>query len=451
MSNSGAPSSGSLIRFFQRRGIYYGYPVLFAGTVGVIMSVPGQTMGISVYTEALSHSLGVTRTGLSMAYMFGTLGSALLLPFVGRLLDSLGSRVVGVLASFGLALWLLLLSHGPVFAMTISHWTHASAAQAGGLVAFLGFLGIRHFGQGELTIASRTMMGRWFERRRGLMLGISGLFVAFGFGVAPLVLHRLILRYSWQHSLWILSGAAAATGVFAWITFRKSPESCGLILDGRLPDSGNATAAVAQEPCYTAQQAKRTFVFWAFNIGMAAQAMLFTAIIFHMQRIAELNHMTAARAFSVFLPVAVVSTAADLLGGAASDRIPLKYLLTAMQLGICFGLIGVHYYHTDTGYALTAIGFGMGNGLFSLLTGTAWPKLFGREHLGAIAGANMSWIVAGSALGPYIFSLGASATGSYQAILLFSLVLPFTVLVGSFFAEAPPRIPAPRGTESARP
>lgn len=424
----------------DRRGLYYGWVVLFAGTVGIIMSVPGQTMGVSVYTDPLLQSLGVTRMSLSLAYMFGTLGSAFLLPFVGRLLDSVGSRAVAVIASLGLALWLLLLAASPSITHTLVAFTHMPAQWIGTFVAFLGFLGIRHFGQGELTIASRTMMGRWFEKRRGLMLGISGFFVAFGFGVAPLVLNRLIVHFTWQRSLIFLSAASSLTALFAWITFRQSPEACGLKIDGggvlKDPTSG---LIVEELESYTAAQAKRTLTFWAFNLGMSAPALLFTAVTFHMEDIARLNHMTITRAFSVFLPVAFISTAAELSGGFLSDRIPLKYLLAVMQLGISFALIGIHFYGTTLGFALTALGFGIANGLFSLLAAAAWPKLFGRKHLGAIAGINMSWIVAGSAVGPYIFSLGNSLTGSYQAILYICLIIPLGVFACSFFANQPTR------------
>jgi OFA family oxalate/formate antiporter-like MFS transporter len=329
-----------LLRVTERRGIYYGWVVLLAGTVGIIMSVPGQTMGVSIYTDSLLSSLHLTRVELSMAYMLGTFGSAMLLPFVGRLLDSVGSRVVAVVAAVGLAFWLLFLSASPSISRALSSATHLSAEWSGALVAFVGFLGIRHFGQGELTIASRTMMGRWFERRRGLVLGISGLFVAFGFGVAPLVLNRLILRFGWQRSLTVLAAGSCITAVFAWITFRKSPEACGLVIDGKKSQiAAKDNAEDKQQYSFTAQQAKKTITFWAFNLGMAAQAMLFTAITFHMERIAQLNHMSNAKAFSVFLPVAIVSTSADLLGGVISDWIPLKYLLAVMQLGICIGLL----------------------------------------------------------------------------------------------------------------
>jgi OFA family oxalate/formate antiporter-like MFS transporter len=429
----------SLILRLQHRGFYYGWIVAIAGTAGVVMSVPGQTMGVSVYTNHLLQSLPVDRVQLSLAYMLGTLASAVLLPVVGRLLDRFGARRMGAAAATCMALALVYLASGPRLLHFLVRRTGVSAQWLAFALLFLGFLGIRHFGQGQLTVISRTMIGRWFERRRGLVFGISGLFVAFGFGVTPMVLNHLIMQVGWQSSLLVLAGILLTMALFAWITFRNSPEECGLRIDGL--DAGTVTAGqgLHPEPEYTSREAARTLAFWIFNCGFMWQAMMTSAVTFHMGRMAELDGMTAAHAFSVFLPVAAVSTTCDLVCGALSDRVPLKYLLAFMQFGLCLGLAGLDRYGSRAGFALAAVGLGIGNGLYSLLTGAAWPKLFGRRHLGAIAGLSMGWIVAASALGPYLFSVSLARSGSFHQALEFSMLLPGAVFAAAFFANPPRR------------
>lgn len=52
---------GSNWPFAPRRWpVFYGRTVLAAGTLGVLMSVPGQTMGVSVFTEPLLEALAMT-------------------------------------------------------------------------------------------------------------------------------------------------------------------------------------------------------------------------------------------------------------------------------------------------------------------------------------------------------------------------------------------------------
>lgn len=424
----------------HKKGFYYGYVVLAAGTLGVVASVPGQTMGVSVFTEHIIKALKIDRTQLSMMYMFGTLTSSFLLPYAGRLLDKLGSRIVGVAATLGLGLFLSLLATSPALARALSSLAGTDYVWAALLMAYVSFLGIRHFGQGQLTMASRTMMGRWFEKRRGLMLGISGTFVAFAFGVSPLVLTWLIETYNWQNALYVLTGASLIMAAVFALLFRRSPEHCGLAVDGGLVADENSKNTFPElKSSYTAGQAKRSLAFWVFNMGMVSQATIITAVTFHMSHLGKLAGLTSVKAYSVFLPVSVLATATELMAGYLSDRLPLKYLLAVMQAALALALLGLQFYGTTWGFALAALGFGISGGHFALLMGAAWPKLFGRLHLGAITGVVTACMVAGSALGPYLFSLGQSFAGDYSGAIYVSMAIPASVFAASFFANNPRR------------
>lgn len=96
--------------------VFYGWPILASGSLGLLMSVPGQTMGLSVFTDSLLEALGLTRSQLSAAYMFGTIGSACLLPWAGRLCDRFGTRSAAVVSSVWLAVVLVILSRSDLLA-----------------------------------------------------------------------------------------------------------------------------------------------------------------------------------------------------------------------------------------------------------------------------------------------------------------------------------------------
>jgi predicted MFS family arabinose efflux permease len=55
--------------------------------------------------------------------------------------------------------------------------------------------------------------------------------------------------------------------------------------------------------------------------------------------------------------------------------------------------------------------------------------LFGRRHLGAISGTQMSAMVIGSAIGPALFALVKSTTGGYEPALWISATVPAAGLV----------------------
>ena len=82
-----------------RAGFYYGWVVLAAGTIGAIASAPGQTAGVSIFTDHLSDSTGLTRLQLSIAYLIGTASSSFMLPKGGVAVDRYGARVVAFAAT----------------------------------------------------------------------------------------------------------------------------------------------------------------------------------------------------------------------------------------------------------------------------------------------------------------------------------------------------------------
>ena len=90
--------------------LFYGWVILFASVVGVLASAPGQTMGVSTFTDYLIENIKISRNQISTAYMIGTICSSLLLTWAGRQYDRFGARWTAIGASLLLAAVLLLLS-----------------------------------------------------------------------------------------------------------------------------------------------------------------------------------------------------------------------------------------------------------------------------------------------------------------------------------------------------
>ena len=81
---------------------------MLVSTLGFLSSVPGQTMGMAVFSDTLIEHLGLSRTELSTAYLFGTVGSALCLTRAGRWYDRYGARVMLVGSALGLETTLIM-------------------------------------------------------------------------------------------------------------------------------------------------------------------------------------------------------------------------------------------------------------------------------------------------------------------------------------------------------
>ena len=165
---------------------FYGWVIVVACTVGIVASIPGQTMGVSVFTDYLISALDLSRLDLSSAYFYGTFTSSLFLPVAGRLYDRWGARSMVVLSSLGLGLSLFYLSQCD----RIAHWLAAyfpnteNASLFSMIVISWGFCCVRFWGQGVLTMISRVTLSKWFHELRGLASGLSGAVTVAAFASA---------------------------------------------------------------------------------------------------------------------------------------------------------------------------------------------------------------------------------------------------------------------------
>ncbi len=431
---------------------FYGWVVLAASTLGIVMSVPGQTMGVSVFADHLLAATGLSRLELSNAYLVGTIASGLALPWGGSLVDRLGVRRMIVISSFGLAAMLVFLAHGDALVRALAPLLPAVAAPLVAMTVFaIGFTGLRFTGQGMLTLTSRTMVGRWFEKKRGLVAAISGPFVSFSFAGAPLLLSWWIARAGWRGA-WLEMAVVVAVvmGGLGWLLFRETPEECGLHVDGAptgpdahelepsTPEDADRAASTDQGD-FTRPEALRTAAFWLVTFAIGSQAMVGTGITFHIVDLGAEMGLAERQAVSIFLPIAVVSAIVGFLAGAAVDRYPIRRLIMVMMAAQTVMFAAMAHF-AEPGWRVAAtLGWGVASGFYGPLTVAAIPNFFGRTHLGAIQGAMMSAIVIASALGPSALAALRDAFDSYVPGLYLMVALPAIVFVGAPLTPDPAR------------
>lgn len=399
----------------RRSPVFYGWVIWLLSTLGFLMSVPGQTMGMAVFTDPLIDALALTRTQLSTAYFFGTLSSAFLLPRGGRWFDQLGARALIVGSSLVLGLALVFISSIDLLARPLAWLTGFALGWFTFPLILLGYFGVRFTGQGLLTSASRNVLVLWFERRRGLVSGLRGIFVSLGFSLSPLLLAFMIDAQGWRGALWTL---AAVVGVLfalvALLLLRDTPESCGMRPDGVALDEPDDPDRF-ETPDLTRHQAAREPVFWLYAFALAMHALFVTAITFHIVSVFDEVGRDRNEALGYFFPAAMVSTSTNLLVSWLADRHRLQPFLVMMLAAFLLGTIGLLNLQHRWGFWLLVAGLGSGGGLWGMLSNLAFVRFFGRRHLGEISGLNTSITVFASAVGPLLFSLGLDLFGSYQS------------------------------------
>lgn len=395
---------------------FYGYVVLIVGSIGVLASIPGQTVGVSVFTDPVKDALGLTRNQFSNAYMFGTLLSAFFVARAGVLFDRFGARYVAFFSALFLGVSLLLCSKSVLISESIKALFNIEKTWIVPFVVItLLFFAIRFFGQGVLTMSSRNMIMMWFDKNRGKINAISSITVSLGFSSAPLFINYLIDGYGWQMSWQILAFCLFIFSFCIIQFYRNSPEDFGLKPDGN-SKYAKTSKEITVERHFTLKEAKKTRAFWMIGLTLAFNSFFITGFTFHVVSIFTSHEYSKTEAIAVFLPISIIAIIVSTLGNVLSDYFHHKIYLYIMLLSGVLASLGLYFLGNSFGIYLLIVGLGVFGGLFAVVNAVTWPRYFGRQHLGAITGKIMSFLVIASAIAPSLFSYCYTVLGSYSNI-----------------------------------
>jgi sugar phosphate permease len=423
---------------------FYGWIILPAAILGTLASIPGQTVGVSVFTDFLLAVHSISRSGISLAYLIGTISSAFLLSFAGRVYDRLGARRMGVPVVLFLALTLMFLSFSDHIASKAARVTALPETVVSFIVLAFGFFLVRFFGQGNLTMLSRNMTMKWFDRRRGLANAFLGISVSLGFSAAPGLIDRVITSAGWRETWRMMALGLAFFAVFVFFIFRDDPRDMGQKADGGVGGTKRkAHPFVARlkpvkslpDRDFTLQEARRRPEFWLVALTIALSALLITAATFHVVSIFGQAGISRSRAVALFFPASLVAVASQFIGSTLSDYVGER-LFALIQLVGCLLLAAVVVVSSPLLMQILFIfGVGLSQGMMGITSAIIWPRLFGLSHLGAISGFAMALSVAGSAIGPFTFSLSLDLFDSYGGAGISFIVLAFALMLFAFFVK----------------
>ncbi len=406
--------------------------MLTIAVIAAVMTGPGQTIGVSVFIDHLVTALDTSRSLVSSTYLIGTLTGAAAMPFVGRFIDRRGVRVSQTLVGLAFAAALVVMA-----GVSSLPWL------------ILGFAGIRMFGQGSLSMVSSVTVALWFERRRGVAMGILATVAGALMTLVPVGLNQVIEGYGWRIA-WLVAAAAVALVVvpLGWFGLIDRPATVGQLPDGDIP-----SVAVGSEPTpiaagsYTRLEAVRTSQFWILVVIGVTSGALITGLNFHQIDLLGEAGLSSGEAAIMFLPQILGSSVAALGVGYVLDRIGTRYVPAFSMLL----LIAVHVIAAGLSGPVTillyAVGLGSVGGTVRAALSTMVPGYFGTGHIGAIQGLVTVANVAGSAVGPVVLAVTQSATGGYRSANLILAVIPVLATVICLFNRVlEPRAAAVGGT-----
>jgi len=209
--------------------------------------------------------------------------------------------------------------------------------------------------------------------------------------------------------------------------YRDSPETSGLVIDGGVAapiDPDAAPTLIGADHDATRSEAVRDLRFWAVAIPVVAMASTSTALTFHILDFGAELGIGDDDIVRIFVPIAFVAVPITLLGGWLIDRVRPVVIAAVMSTAQIVMYFSVGMLDRPVAAAIAVAAWGVSQGCYAPLTSAALPRMFGRRHLGSIAGLQMSAMVIGSAVGPALFALVDTLADSYLPALWISSIVP---------------------------
>ncbi|HIE95711.1 MAG TPA: MFS transporter [Fuerstia sp.] len=427
--------------------------MLALAAAATFMSAPGQSFSVAAFVDPMLDDLGLHRTNYSVAYMIATLIGGCLLPFVGRLVDRFGARVVLPIVATSLGLACTWMSN-----------------VTGAVGLYVGFTMIRCLGQGSLTLIANWIVGEWFHTYRGRAAGICAVGGTASVLIIPQLNNFLIESYGWRDTWLVLGGTVIVMLVLpAALLLRDRPEPLGLLPDGLFPDDDDnrsspaddsndgsensgvepekRTAAASGSPTvgtddesFTVREALRCSAFWKIAGVVATVSLVGTGLMFHQVSIVAEHGVSRSLALGSLGVQAAAATVSTLIAGYLIDRVQARYVLACSMVLEIFAILLLIFLPSAGWITVYSALLGLHGGIIRSAGCIVWINYFGRRHQGAIQGMSMSIMVLAAALGPVPPALAHDLVGSYEPALWLFLVLP--ALAGiAVLSAAPPTKP----------
>lgn len=408
------------------RAVFYGWWLaLLALFFNALMTTPVWG-GVGVWLSALELQFGWSRSQMALAFSLGQLEGSVSGPFVGFLVDKIGSRRVILSGTLVVGVGFVMFSF-----VTSLHMFYISFAVI--------MLGASSGGWMPMMAA----LNKWFDRKRSLAMGIaSSGFSMGGMALVPILAWSVAPEHiGWQLTArWIGIVFLVIAWPFSQLV-RNRPEDYGQIPDGE----SNTGAQLIKEEVdgsvletgFTAREAVRTKAFWLIAIGQSCTTMTLATLTVHLVPSLVDQGLTLQKASFVWATTLGISWVSQLVGGYVGDKVKknvaMAILSWIMAAGICFAAFTSNPIIAFIFAVVYGLSFGARIPLASAIRG----EYFGRKAFGTIMGLNAIPMSGFMMAGPLFAGVVFDTRGSY---FLAFMVLAGVAVLGGFLllsAKAP--------------
>jgi MFS family permease len=430
------------------RRFFYGW-VIMAACFMVTTVASGTMMGFGVFITPMAEDMGWSHSALSFSYALSALVTGIGILIVGSFLHSHSVRLIFSLST---------LVHCFGIYMT---------SMATTLEAFYFWYGlVASAGRSAFFLSTATLITRWFEKRRGLVMGLT----MAGNGVGPFIFSPLItwmiFMWNWQTAYMVLSALMTVCLAVSSLLIRNSPHEMGLAPYGGEyapvpvppPPGAHGASKPARATGSVWGDVLHTEGFWSLSFINLFCCLCHSIPLVHIVGFALSAGLSAFTSSWVLALMSLSSVVGRIYWGMFADRHGARFALMLtlfMQGSLILWLVKAQ---DPVVFFMYAVVWGFGYGGVGTQYGIVSREIFGARLFGPGYGGQhifaMVGMAAGGFLGGYLYDVSHSYVTSWLVSFtcgLISSLLAMDLLTQNEYAKAAQAAAAPAAVEPTPP
>ncbi|MDG2003277.1 MAG: MFS transporter [Novosphingobium sp.] len=292
---------------------YYGWFIVGASMLVYMLVIGGTFAAFGLFVQPVSAEFDLSRADMNTGMIFLNFGSAILAPFIGRLLDRVSLKKVMIASA--------VLVGGSLAALGLSQSLWLSAA----IIALPLAAGI--MGAGTLTMS--VLLARWFVVHRGRAMTLAVIGLSLGSIVVVPVIGLLIEAEGWRTALLIVGAALSVLLLVISLAIRVQPGPGDVESQTASPVPAAAASQELGAPP-PAMSLVRMPQFWTIAIGVGLGLAVPQALMITIVPLALESGLSMIQAASLVSVAGVAAIAAKLVLAFFADRLDRILLITAL-------------------------------------------------------------------------------------------------------------------------
>jgi MFS family permease len=369
--------------------------VLLGSMIGAgcgLSSVSFYTHG--VFTPVIAADTGWGRGQVQSGVTIMILMAVITAPLAGMLVDRLGARCV--------ALWSI-----PLYAITLAALAFSGSSLP---MFYLAWVVMSVLAAGTLPVTWTRLVNAWFDRYRGIALGITLVGTGIAATIGPVYVTWLIEEYGWRSAYVLLGVTVLCIGFPAvWRWFRAPTDESEPTRMGGL---------LKEVPGLQPREAYGSYRFWVIGIGLVLAAAGISGLITNFVPMLTDRGLTAGVAAGYAGVIGISVIVGRLVVGLLVDRF---WAPGVAAIFLCAPAIAALVLAGDSLppslIVVSAAIIGLAAGAELDLLAYLASRYFGLRHYGALYGSLYVFFALGAGLAPATFGFVFDLNASYSPIL----------------------------------